>query len=92
MAGWQGTVVAPNELVTLNSNGQFDGSIFAASISGGGQTDDDPFGGTMPSTADPLPALPDGLPIEIGGVAVLGLAGLTVHRHRRRSRVESRSA
>ena len=92
VAGWQGTVVAPNELVTLNSNGQFDGSIFAASISGGGQTDDDPFGGTMPSTADPLPALPDGLPIEIGGVAVLGLAGLTVHRHRRRSRVESRSA
>jgi choice-of-anchor A domain-containing protein len=85
VTGWQGTIVAPNQAVTLNSNGQFDGSIFAASLSGGGQTNYDPFGGTMPSTANPLPALPDGLPIEIGGLAVLGLAGLTVHRHRRRA-------
>ena len=73
--GWQGTIVAPNQAVTINSNGQFDGSIFAASISGGGQTNDDPFGGTMPSTANPLPALAEGLPLEIGGLAVLGLAG-----------------
>lgn len=84
VTGWQGTIVAPNQTVTLNSNGQFDGSILAASISGGGQTNFDPFGGTMPSTANPLPALPEGLPIEIGGVAVLGLAGLTVLRRRRR--------
>ena len=33
--GWQGTIVAPNQAVTLDSDGQFDGSIFAASISGG---------------------------------------------------------
>lgn len=90
--GWQGTIVAPNQAVTINSNGQFDGSIFAASLSGGGQTNDDPFGGTMPSTADPLPALPEGLPIAMGGLAMVGLAGFTVQRHRRRSRLESRAA
>ena len=36
----------------------------------------------MSSTANPLPALAEGLPLEIGGRAVLGLAGLTVYRHR----------
>ena len=75
--------MAPNQAVTLNSNGQFDGSLFAASLSGGGQTDYDPFGGTMPSTADPLPALAEGLPIEIGGLAVVGLAGFGVPLRRR---------
>ncbi len=82
VVGWQGTIVAPNQAVTLNSNGQFDGSIFAASISGGGQTNFDPFGGTMPSTADPLPALSEGLPIAMGGLALLGVAGLMVVRRR----------
>ena len=82
--GWQGSIVAPNQAVTLNSNGQFDGSIFAASISGGGQTNFDPFGGTAPSTADPLPALSEGLPIAMGGLAVLGFAALMVRRRKGR--------
>lgn len=83
--GWQGTIVAPNQAVTINSNGQFDGSILAASISGGGQTNFDPFGGTMPSSADPLPALPEGLPLAMGGLAIAGFAGLMVARRRRPS-------
>ena len=92
VTGWQGTIVAPDQAVTLDSNGQFDGSIFAASISGGEQTNFDPFGGTMPSSSNPLPALPEGLPIELGGLAVLGLGGLALRRHRRRSGAVSRAA
>jgi choice-of-anchor A domain-containing protein len=80
VAGWQGAIVAPNQAVTLNGNGQFDGSIFAASISGGGQTNFDPFGGTMPSTADPLPALSEGLPVAMAGLAALGFGALLVRR------------
>jgi MYXO-CTERM domain-containing protein len=89
--GWQGTIVAPNQAVTINSNGQFEGSLFAESLSGGGQTDYDPFGGAMPSTADPLPALAEGLPIESGGLAVVGFVGLASIR-RRRARAGSPAA
>ncbi|HXN61328.1 MAG TPA: choice-of-anchor A family protein [Acidimicrobiales bacterium] len=81
--GWQGTIVAPDQSVTLDSDGQFDGSIFAASISGGEQTNDDPFGGTMPTCYDPLPAaLGEGLPIAMGGLALLALAGVVLYRRR----------
>jgi choice-of-anchor A domain-containing protein len=82
VVGWQGTIVAPNQAVTINSNGQFDGSIFAASISGGGQTNDDPFGGNMPTCFDPVPALGEGLPIAMGGLALLAFAGIVLHRRR----------
>ena len=82
--GWQGTIVAPNQAVTLVSNGQFDGSIFAASIGGGEQTNFDPFGGTMPSSADPLPALSEGLPLTMGGLALLGFGGFALLRRRQR--------
>jgi choice-of-anchor A domain-containing protein len=80
--GWQGTVVAPSEAVTLNGNGQFDGSIFAASISGGGQTNFDPFGGTMPASADPLPALSEALPLALGSLGLVGIAGIVLVRRR----------
>jgi choice-of-anchor A domain-containing protein len=93
VTGWQGSIVAPNQAVTINSNGQFDGSILAASISGGGQTNFDPFGGTMPSSADPLPALPEGLPLAMGGLAIAGFAGLMVlRRHRRPSEGQAPAA
>lgn len=85
VAGFQGTIVAPNQAVTLKSNSQVNGSVFAASLSGGGQTNFDPFGGTMPSSSDPIPALPDGLPLEIGSCALAGLAALGIVRHRRRA-------
>lgn len=85
IVGWQGTIVAPNQAVTINSNGQFDGSIFAASIAGGGQTDFDPFGGTVPSNADPLPALAEGLPVVLGGLALAAVAGVVLFRRRRPS-------
>jgi choice-of-anchor A domain-containing protein/MYXO-CTERM domain-containing protein len=80
---WQGTVVAPNAAVTLSS-GQFDGSVFAASLSGGEQTNFDPFGSgePIPSGVAPLPALPEGLPIALGGLGLLSLGGLLLHRRR----------
>ena len=37
VADSQGTIVAPNQAVTLKSNGQFNGSVFAASLTGGGR-------------------------------------------------------
>lgn len=86
---WQGTIVAPNQAVTLDPNNAFNGSIFAASLNGTSngseQTNFDPFGGTMPSTADPLPALSEGMPIAMAGLAVLGFAGLMVRRRHGRT-------
>jgi hypothetical protein len=80
---WQGTVVAPDAAVTLSS-GQFDGSVFAASLSGGEQTNFDPFGSTepIPAGVDPLPQLSEGLPIALGGLSLLGLGGVVLHRRR----------
>jgi choice-of-anchor A domain-containing protein len=85
IGAWQGTVVAPAAAVTLSNNGNFEGSIFAASLSGSEQSSFNPFGygEPIPSTVDPLPALPEGLPIAMGGLALLCIVGLTV-RHRRR--------
>jgi len=85
IGAWQGTVVAPAAAVTLWNNGNFEGSIFAASLSGSEQSSFDPFGygEPIPGTVDPLPALPEGLPIAMGGLALLCIVGLTV-RHRRR--------
>ena len=82
VVGWQGTIVAPNQAVTIDSNGQFDGSIFAASLTGGGQTNDDPFGGNMPACYDPVPALGEGLPIAMGGLALVAFVGIVLHRRR----------
>jgi len=86
IGAWQGTVVAPAATVTLANNGNFNGSIFAASLSGSEQSSFDPFGygEPIPNTVDPLPALSDGLPIAMGGLALMGIAGLTVQRRRRR--------
>ena len=88
IGAWQGTVVAPAATVTLSNNGNFAGSIFAASLSGSEQSGFDPFGygEPIPNTVDPLPALPEGLPIAMGGLALLGFAGLIL-RNRRRRRV-----
>jgi choice-of-anchor A domain-containing protein len=82
---WQGTVVAPTAAVTLANTGNFDGSLFAASLSGSEQSGFDPFGygEPIPNTVDPLPALSEGLPIAMGGFALIGSAGLLVWRRRR---------
>jgi choice-of-anchor A domain-containing protein len=80
---WQGTVVAPAAAVTLSS-GQFDGGVFAASLTGGEQTNFDPFGDgePIPSGVQPLPQLSEGLPIALGGLSVLGLGGVLLRRRR----------
>ncbi len=82
-------MVAPDAAVTLSNNGNFDGSVFAASLSGSEQSSFDPFGYVepIPTTVDPLPALPEGLPIAMGGLALLCFAGLIVQRRSRRDRV-----
>jgi hypothetical protein len=56
---WQGTVVAPDAAVSLSS-GQFDGSVFAASLAGGEQTNFDPFGygEPIPAGVGPIPSFP----------------------------------
>jgi hypothetical protein len=81
-------VVAPDAAVTLSNNGTFEGGVFAASLSGSEQTSYDPFGygEPIPNTVDPLPALPEGLPIAMGGLALLCFAGLMVQRRSRRDR------
>lgn len=86
IGAWQGTVVAPAAAVTLSGGGAFEGSIFAASLSGSEQSDFDPFGygEPIPNTVDPLPALPEGLPIAMGGLALMCIAGLMVQRRSRR--------
>jgi choice-of-anchor A domain-containing protein len=86
IGAWQGSVVAPAAAVALSNNGNFNGSIFAASLSGSEQSSFDPFGygEPIPNAVDPLPALPDGLPIAMGGLALLGFAGLFVQRRSRR--------
>ena len=86
IGAWQGSVVAPAATVTLSNNGNFNGSIFAASLSGSEQSSFDPFGygEPIPTSVDPLPALPEGLPIAMGGLALLGFAGLFVQRRSRR--------
>jgi choice-of-anchor A domain-containing protein len=88
IGAWQGSVVAPAAAVTLSNNGNFEGSIFAASLSGSEQSSFNPFGygEPIPTTVDPLPALPEGLPIAMGGLALLGFAGLVVQRRSRRRR------
>ena len=89
IGAWQGTVVAPAAAVTLSNNGNFAGSIFAASLSGSDQSGFDPFGygEPIPNTVDPLPALPEGLPIAMGGLALLGFVGLILRNRRRRHAV-----
>ena len=84
IGAWQGTVVAPAAAVTLSNNGNFNGSIFVASLSGSEQSGFDPFGygEPIPDTVDPLPALSQGLPIAMGGFALIGFAGLLVWRRR----------
>jgi choice-of-anchor A domain-containing protein len=88
IGAWQGTVVAPAAAVTLSNNGAFEGSIFAASLSGSEQSDFDPFGygEPIPNTVDPLPALAEGLPIAMGGLALTCFAGLMVQRRQGRHR------
>ena len=78
---WNGQIVAPGSAVTLNS-GAVNGSVFAASLTGAGQTNDDPFGGTIPSSADPIPQTPEGLPVLMGGAALLGFGGVVLRRRR----------
>jgi choice-of-anchor A domain-containing protein len=84
IGAWQGTVLAPAAAVTLSNNGNFDGSVFVASLSGSEQSGFDPFGygEPIPNTVDPLPALSQGLPIAMGGFALIGFAGLLVWRRR----------
>ncbi len=88
IGAWQGTVVAPAAVVTLSNNGAFEGSIFAASLSGSEQTDFDPFGygQPIPNTVDPIPALSEGLPLAMGGLALIGFVGLVARRRLRRGR------
>ncbi len=88
IGAWQGTVVAPGAAVNLANNGNFEGSIFAASLSGSEQSSFNPFGygEPIPNTVDPLPALPEGLPITMGGLALMAFAGVLVERRRRRDR------
>ena len=80
-------MVAPDAVVTLSS-GQFDGSVFAASLNGGEQTNFDPFGYAepIPSGVQPLTQLSEGLPIALGGVGLLGLAGGALLQRRRHLR------
>ncbi len=86
IGAWQGTVVAPAAAVTLSNNGNFDGSVFAATLSGSEQSSFDPFGygEPIPNTVDPLPSLAEGLPIAMSGLALMGFAGLLLLRRRRR--------
>jgi choice-of-anchor A domain-containing protein len=84
---WQGTVVAPSAALTLNAGFNVCGSVFVSTITGAGNTKFCPFGGAMPSTANPIPALSEGLPVAIGGLAVLGLGGLLWQRRRHSNRV-----
>ena len=86
IGAWQGTVVAPAATVTVDNNGNFNGSIFAASLSGSEQSSFDPFGygEPIPNTVDPLPALSEGLPIAMRGLALLGFSTLMVRRRRSR--------
>jgi choice-of-anchor A domain-containing protein len=84
IGAWQGTVVAPSVALTLADNGNFNGSLFVATLSGNEQSGFDPFGSgePIPATVDPLPALSEGLPIAMGGFALVGFAGLLVWRRR----------
>ena len=88
IGAWQGTVVAPDAAVTLSNNGNFEGSIYAACLSGSEQTSFDPFGygEPIPNAVQPLPALPEGMPIAMGGLALICFAGLVVQRRSRRDR------
>jgi choice-of-anchor A domain-containing protein len=80
---WQGTVVAPRVALTLNAGFNVCGSVFVTTITGAGNTKYCPFGGTMPATANPLPALPEGLPIALGGMGALAVGGALLVRRRR---------
>ncbi len=87
VAGWQGTIVAPNQTVTLGSNGQFDGSIFCKWIYGHDHTNHDPFCGRVPRCPhgpNPPPALAEGMPVAFGGLA-LAAFGFVLYRRRRPS-------
>lgn len=71
--------------MTLANDGNFNGSIFANTLSGTEQTEFSPFGygEPIPAGVDPLPALPEGLPIAMGGLAIVGFAGILVWRRHR---------
>jgi choice-of-anchor A domain-containing protein len=89
IGAWQGTVVAPDAAVTLDNDGNFEGSIFAASLSGSEQSSFNPFGygQPIPNTVDPIPSLSEGLPIAMGGLALVGFAGLMVRRRQRLGKI-----
>ncbi len=79
---WEGTIVAPDVQLTLNATYSVCGSTFTSTLLGAGNTKYCPFGGTVPLNAQPIPQTPEGLPIALGGLGVLGFTGLVVRRRR----------
>lgn len=79
----------PSVALTLANQGNFEGSLFVASLSGSEQSSFDPFGygEPIPDTVDPIPVLSQGLPIAMGGLGLLGIAALMVRRGRRQGRM-----
>ncbi len=89
IGAWQGTVVAPSVALTLVNQGNFEGSLFVASLSGSEQSSFNPFGygEPIPNAVDPIPVLSQGLPIAMGGLGLVGIAALMVRRGRRQGRM-----
>jgi choice-of-anchor A domain-containing protein len=84
VGGWQGTIVAPNETVTFDGNGSYDGGIFCHRIYGMCHPCHDPFHGRVPRCPHGLPpALPEGNMVDMGGFALAAFAGFVLYGHRR---------
>jgi choice-of-anchor A domain-containing protein len=70
--GFDGSILAPLAAVSF-SNGQLNGQIFAASLSGTGEVEHDPFAGCIPTTPAPdagTPAVDAGTPATDAGTPV----------------------
>jgi choice-of-anchor A domain-containing protein len=71
--GFDGTILAPLAAVSFN-NGQLNGQIFAASLSGTGEVEHDDFAGCIPTTPAPdagTPAVDAGTPETDAGTPVV---------------------
>ena len=92
IGAWQGTVVTPAATVTLSNNGNFAGSIFAASLSGSEQAASTPSAteSRSPTRSTHCPPSPKAFRSPWAGSPCLGFAGL-IRRNRRRRRVGRRS-
>jgi choice-of-anchor A domain-containing protein len=88
-AGWYGTVLAPFTTTTAATFAQIDGSVLLGGNAGTTATpwtaevESDAFAGCLPVLGN-APALPDGLPLELGALALVGVGTFVAMTIRRR--------